>query len=286
MGKKRCYRKESAILNYASYIQYLDRLTELAISVFEWQNIPDTIDPRFLELTLFTSGQAVFFKDEVIGFLGLQTVTGGNFNVYRIPNDRRAYAVNGYQRELNQNNSVIIYNSLLRKPSLVNIKLYAKRLSNIDRIIDINVNAQKTPTLVQCNEQQKLTMETLFEDYDGNVPIIYANKGLDTKDIKPLTSQTPYIADKLYELKTQIWNEALTFLGITNINTTKKERLITDEVSRNQGGVIASRNSRLESRQLACKAINKIFGLNVWCDYKKDYAVIDDIENEDGENDE
>ena len=87
---------ESATRNDAAYMQYYNRLTELAISMFEWKNLPDTVDPRYLELVLFSSGQAVFFKDEVLGYLGLRCLIGGGFNVYRIPIRRRAFADNGY----------------------------------------------------------------------------------------------------------------------------------------------------------------------------------------------
>lgn len=91
-----------------------------------------------------------------------------------------------------------------------------------------------------------------------------------------LSTEAPYVADRIYQLKTQIWNEALTYLGISNINVQKKERLITDEVSRNMGGVIASRYSRLNARQNACEKINKMFGLNVWCEYRDDYRELDE----------
>ena len=63
--------------------------------------------------------------------------------------------------------------------------------------------------------------------------------------------------------------------GFSNINIQKKERLITDEVTRNQGGTIASRYSRLESRRDACKKINAMFGLDIWCDYREDFQAID-----------
>ena len=88
----------------------------------------------------------------------------------------------------------------------------------------------------------------------------------------------------MYQLKTQIWNEALTYLGISNINVQKKERLITDEVTRNQGGTIASRYSRLNARRDACKQINDMFGLDVWCDYREDYqAITEDNDTVDGD---
>lgn len=86
-----------------------------------------------------------------------------------------------------------------------------------------------------------------------------------------MKTDAPYICDKIYELKTKIWNEALTYLGISNVSVEKKERLITDEVDRSQGGVLASRYSRLVARQQACEQINKMFGLNVWCEYREDF---------------
>lgn len=263
--------------NMQSYYEYLDRLTELAISMFEWKNLPDGIDPRFLELTLFTDGQAVFFKDEELdNYLCLQVATNGGFNVYRIPLRRRAYAVNGYQKNLNINDSVIIYNNMLRHNSVRTVKLYAERISNLDRIIDVNANAQKTPVLVQGTEQQKLTLQNVYKEYDGNAPVIFGYNDLDIKGFNVLKTDAPYVSDKLYQLKTQLWNECLTYLGISNLNIQKKERLVADEVVRNQGGTIASRYSRLNARRQACDEINKMFNLDIWVDYREDYREADD----------
>ena len=268
--------EESAFANNRVYGEYLERLTELSISMFEWKNLPDTIDARFLELTLFGDGQAVFFKDEELGFLCLQVAMNGGFNVYRVPIGRRAYAVNGYQRNLDDTNSVIIYNNYLRTNSVNMVKIYAKRLYNLDRIIDVNANAQKTPILVQGTEQQRLTLLNLYKEYDGNSPVIFGDKNLDLNGLKSISTEAPYVADKIYTLKTEIWNEALTYLGISNLNIQKKERLISDEVIRNQGGTIASRYSRLEARRQACEQINKMFGLNIDVDYRDDFREADD----------
>lgn len=283
MGRRKRDREfwESADLNNASYIQYYDRLTELSISMFEWRNLPDSVDPRFLELTLFANGMAVFFKDEVEDYLALQCAISGPLNVYRIPIRRRAYAVNGYNRELDDKNSIIIYNNMLHKNSMLDVRMFARELYNLDRAISVNANAQKTPILIRCDENQRLTLENLYMDYDGNKPVIYGDKGLNPNALSVLKTDAPYVADKLYTLKTQKWNEALTYLGISNVNITKRERLITDEVTRNQGGTIASRYSRLQSRRMACEQINKMFGLNVQCDYREDFQEIVDAEDSD-----
>lgn len=281
---------ESAYMNNRTYLQYYNRLTELAISMFEWKGLPDTVDARFIEMCLFADGMCVFFKDEDIGFLGLQCMIGGNLNVYRIPIDRHAYATNGYQKNLTEEDSVIIFNNYLHTNSMLDVEMFSKRLYNLDRAIDVNANAQKTPVLIQCDETQRLTMKNLYKQYEGNEPFIFGNKALDVNGLKVLNTGAPYVADKLYQLKTQIWNEALTYLGISNTNFVKKERMITDEVVRNQGGTIASRYSRLESRRQACDKINKMFGLNISVDYREDLremATQGETDNgEDGEDNE
>lgn len=274
MGKRDKAFWESASMNNITFRHYYNRLTELAISMFEWKNLPSTVDPRFLELTLFGDGMCVFFKDDVLGYLALQVAVNGGFNVYRIPVNRRAYAVNGYQAKLDDKNSVIIYNNYLHTNSRLDVEMYARRLWDLDRSIDVNAKAQKTPIVIQCDESQRLTMLNLYKKYDGNEPFIFGDTALNTGGVKVLKTDAPYVADKLYTLKTQIWNEALTHLGISNINITKKERLITDEVTRNQGSTVASRYSRLEARREACKAINEMFGLDIWCDYREDYQAL------------
>lgn len=268
---------ESMILNNFTYRQYLNRLTELAISMFEWKNLPKTVDARYLELHLFETGCMVYFKDEVIGDLCLDCIVNGRLDVYGNPLLRRAYSgYNNYQKLLKYNNSVIIWNNYLHSNSILDVEMFARRLYNIDRIIDVNANAQKTPVLVLGNEKQRLALLNLYKEYDGNAPFIFGDKNLDINALKALSTNAPYVCDKLYQLKTQIWNEALTYLGISNINIQKKERLITDEVTRNQGGTIASRYSRLETRRQAVEKINEMFGTNIEVNYREDFQQVSD----------
>lgn len=275
MKKGRKAQTEAFLQNQRTYLQYVNRLTELSISMFDWQNLPDTIDARFLELALFNDGMAVFFKDEVMGYLGMQVMIGGALDVYRIPITRTAFAQNGYQMKLDQSNSVIIFNNMLHTNSILDVQEMSKRLYEIQRTIDVNVIQQKTPKIITCTENQRLVMKNLYAQYMGNEPFIFGDKNLDLSGIKTFDTTSPYVADKLYDLKTQYWNEALTYLGISNVNTVKKERMITDEVQRNLGGTIASRYSRLFMRQQACEQINKMFGLNISVDYREDMQVLD-----------
>lgn len=274
--RKRTNFETSLAMNNMSYMFYFNRLKELALSMFEWKNLPETCDERFLELALFDCGQAIFFKDEVMGELALRCTVSGGFNVYNVPIKRRAYAVNGYHKNLTIEDSVIIYNNYLRINTVDAMRLFAMRLWEYDNIIDVNARAQKTPVLLHCSENERLSVVNAYKEFDGNAPVIYADKSLDLKNFDVLTTNAPYVADKMYTLKTQIWNEALTYLGISNLNIQKKERLVADEVVRNQGGTIASRYSRLNARRMAAEQINRMFGLEIEVNFRQDYREADD----------
>lgn len=267
---------EAVITNNIVFGHYYNRLKELALSMFEWKNLPDSIDSRFMEDALFRDGFCVFFKDEVMGYLCLRTMIGGELDVYNIPTNRIAYASNGYNRSLDRDNSVLIFNNMLHNNSVTDIKMFAKRLYECDRTIDVNIKAQKTPVMITCDENQRLTMKNLYAQYEGNEPFIFGGKDLDLKKVQALTTGAPYVADKVHETKMQIWNEVMTYLGISNVSMIKRERLVTDEVSRNMGSVVMSRYSRLNERKEACKKINAMFGLDVDVDYRSDIQAYSD----------
>ena len=287
---------ESANANSIAEQYYLSRLSELAMSMFKWKELPDSIDARFLEYTLFYEGAAVFFKDNDLldknlsenergedgTYLALQVVLGGNLNVYRVPNDRKAYAVNTYNKKLTAENSVIIWNNMLRLPEYGRMMFYAQKLAQIDRAIDVNVKGQRFPIAVLCDESQRLTLKNVYEQYDGNQPFIFGDKSLDLSGIQVINTGSPFVSDKLQQLKNNIWAEAMMCLGIPNSPSEKKERLVANEAKVSQGGTLASRSSRLEMRKRACDEINKMFGLGIDVEYNQDL----DMSTEDGDSSE
>lgn len=260
--------------NNSSYLMYLWRLLDLAMSVFEWHNLPKGVDERMLELWLVQNGFCVFFYDEDLkygqnelnapeGYAVLQAMIAGQWDMYNYPRERRAYAVNGLNVKLDETNSVLIFNDYLRVPMFMTLDLYARRLAEIDRTIDVNVRNQKTPKILRGSDKQTLTMKNIVKQIDGNVYNVIVDKNFDVSNMDTLDLTAPYVAGELNVLKHQYWNEALTYLGIENVNTEKKERLVSDEVMSNMGDVEAQRFVRLNARQQACDQIKELFDLDV-----------------------
>lgn len=267
---------ESKYKNDRTFNSFYMRLVSLAISMWDWQNMPDTVNKRYLETRLFSRGSMVFFKDETLGFLALPFVNTGPVDIYNEPTKIMAFSSTGYTKDLENNKDcVIIWNNELHMPMQPTIEEFAWRLANVQRTMDVNVHVQKTPLMLLCDEDQRLTLLNLYKNYAGNEPVIFADKKLSPDSIKVLKTDAPYMASSLYDLESQIWNEALTYLGITNVNVVKKERLISDEAVRNQGGTIAQRHARMNMRKDAVERINKMFNLDINIEFQSDIAMRD-----------
>lgn len=269
--------------NVNSFIKYRDQLMELGMSMIAWdfskigKDERQFLTQRQIEWNEYYKGATVFFKDEELGsYLCLPVMLSGPFDLDDIPKKRVAYAKNGYRKELDESNSVVIYNNYLRKPSCYTVNHYASMLSDLEENVMVNCKAQKTPVAIVCEENERLSMINLYEQYDGNYPFIFGQKNLNLGNIKSISTGAPFVADKLYQIKMQIWNEALTHLGISNISYQKKERLVSDEVIRNMGGTIASRYSRLEVRRDAVEKIKDMFQINIEVDFREDFRQTDD----------
>lgn len=264
------------ILNQNTFVDYYNRLRSLALSIFEWTGFPDSVNIRYLETALFDQGRVVFFKDPMLGFLALRGGPDGPLNIYGDPITVRAYGFNGYNKQLEPNDYVFIRNNLQTLPTETTIRLFAQRLTQAERSIDVNIAAQRTPVLILCEDKQRLTLKNVYQQYVGNEPVIFADKSLAPENFRVLKTDAPYVADKLQLYKTDLWNDCMTFLGINNANTDKRERLIVPEVEANDQLVSTSAQVMLLTRQDACREINKRFGLNVSVKMREQPAEIDE----------
>lgn len=269
-------------INSLTYDFYYDRLKNLSINAIEWEGLPEEIDERFLELSLFDNGNALFFYDDIVGrFITLPAALHGPMNIYNVPRNRRAYAVNGYNYSATDKNSVIIFNNYLRQPGFLGAQFYAMKLYELERTQDVNIKGQKFPVLVKGSEKQRLSMLNLYEQYDGNCPFIFGDEKLNPEQFQVLNTNSPFVADKIQILKQQIWKEALLYYGI-DTQVVKPERLTVLESAGNIGTIEAERFVRLNARRQAAEEINSMFGLDIWPKYRyetlTDYGQLDTLE--------
>lgn len=258
------YESIARNLNDYTLTDYFIRLMLIARSVFEWEGLPDNMNEKWIERYLFAEGKCVFFKDPVKGYMVTAVAPNGRLNYYNEPTSVRPYAIDYTGKSLiNDENCVIIKNNDMCVPTTRTIQLYAYKLASIDRTIDINVQAQKTPVIVQCSEKERLSMRNFMKQRNDNEPLIFTTDKMNTDGIQVHDLKAPVVFKDLELQKHMVWNECMTYLGINNANQDKKERLVDDEVQANNEQVEACFNAMLSERQRACEMINKIFGLNI-----------------------
>ena len=256
----------SMLLNNATAIDYDDRLHMLAISLFTWKGLDDIAGfgaSHFIEESLYRYGKACIVKDDEIGIKALNVTAAGKLNIYYLPVKVNAFST-GYNKIYDFDDVVYIMNNELQKPTKDTLTLFAARLYETERTSDVNLQAQKTPVLIEGDKNVLLTLKNTYMQYSGNMPVIYGNKNFDVSSkLNVLRTDAPYIVDKLEDHKHNLWNDCMTFLGINNANTSKKERLVTSEVESNDQLINYYLNCFYKTRKKACDILNEKFGTNV-----------------------
>ena len=254
----------SQLSNFKTYLAYRTKMLSLAENVFQFKNMNPFIDMAFINSELVTKGSIAFFKDEVMGLIALPYTSIGSLDIYGRPNRIAVIPKKGtYNRILNRDEFVIMYDNDSHLPIYPNIIQSAERLALIKRTIDINIEQQRTPRVWKTTEENKKTMEDLVNNVDGNVNTIITYDNIDLDESNCVLAPAPYVADKLNQDKKEEWSEFLELIGITNVSVQKRERVIRDEVICSMGGTIASRYSRFTSRKNAIDKINKMFNENI-----------------------
>ena len=260
MAKKRATLSD--LLNDLTYRTHFDKNRLICLNEHEWDGLPEGIEARHIERLLFNPGFAVFFRDPGMDYMVLEGSPDGHLNVYGDPLGYRVHGYN-YQRHIKAEDCVIIRNNLLGLPTEPFIMHYVNKITEAERTMDVNIKACKTPVIFACDDKDVLTFKRIFQEVDGNVPAIFADRGLNLDSIQAFLTGVKFMGNELMDYKRSVESDLLTFLGQNNTPVDKKERLITDEAEANDQLIASFADLQLQARQKACEEINALFGLNV-----------------------
>lgn len=260
MARKRATLTD--LLNDLTYSTLYNKFKMVAMNEFEWDGLPDGILPRHIERHLFHKGFACFFKAPGMSHMVLEAESTGRLNVYEDPQEYRVHGF-GYHHTVKAEECVIIRNNILALPTEKFVIHYVNKLTEAERTMDVNVKACKTPVIFACDDKDVLTFKRIFQQVDGNVPAIFADRGLNLESITAFQTGVKFMGNELMDYKRSVESDLLTFLGQNNTPVDKKERLITDEAEANNQLIESFADLQLEARKKACEEINALFGLSV-----------------------
>lgn len=276
----------SQLTNFMTYLMYVDQLRAIAENVFIFDNLPKSLNKRYINNILLNRGKIAFFKDEVMGLIALPFEDKEvKRNIYDEPVSILVRSKsNNYHRRLREGEYVIMYDNNLCISIWLHILQYAERLSLCMRTTDINIVQQRTPRFWKVKNENLKTIQDLKNKVDTNDDAIVTYKDLDLDDTTMVLAPSPYVADKVDLHYEKIWNEFLRFVGVANLSYTKKERNISDEIQAMQGGTIASRINRFEPRKDAIEEINEKFGTDIQVKYYDGLPNTDKKEDEEDDD--
>ena len=246
--------------NQKILMNYLKRLQLMAMAIFKWEGLEENgCNARFMEKVLFEDGKAVIVFDKTKGFMNLRVNPTNYNNVYEEPIGITAHSFY-YHQSYRMDEVVYVRNNDLEMSTKEIVEIYAYRLYEIEAVKRVNLNALKTPVVIQGSTKQEQSLIQAFQKWAGNEPFFFADKDFNLEDVLKVHDLKPtYYLDKLTAEKHEVLNEFLTSIGVNNANTDKKERLIVSEVESNNDMINVYLNMFYKTRQKACDDFNKMF---------------------------
>lgn len=251
----------------------------LACNRFRWENLPDGIESRHIEEALFFHGECAFVDDEHNGVKMKKVLPcspSGNMNVYGDPVSVQVTGV-GYSKLKNIKDVVRILANDDAIPSNIYINYYSDLINNIETTMRANLKQQRRPYIVATSKNHELTHKNIKKKMENEEEFIFIDeeltRGSGDVGINVMNTNAPYLLDNLQNFKNDTVSELLTFLGLNNTNTNKKERLLVDEVNVNNSHILMNLDIEYKNRKKACDEINKMFGTNI-----KVVKVIDELQ--------
>lgn len=257
-----------------NYIDYCIRLINTCENIFTYENLPDTLNPFFLEYYLRTNGTCALINDNQYGIIAVRGGYGTDVDVYGLgthfigANCKKSYDIN-----INDDNIVMCNNNITMTSDIYIIDKYAKILNEIDKSTNCNIIYSRLyPIPIAKNESDKHQLESMLKAIiDCNIGKVastdYNINDLlqqETFNIVNLTdSNAASKVDTLVRLKDAVLKDFLREIGI-NVNTLDKSAQVTSqELNSFVNYTNLNLFDNLGERQKFIEKCNEKFGTNM-----------------------
>lgn len=277
------YNAQDKIKNINDYVRYMLARTQ---SMFKYNNLPDSIPQRMLELMLQTNGNVCFYKHNgtlyvFTGGLGGEPDEYYRPTIYTVANPALKFSKN---LKINEECVVMLNDSML-VGLLPMFNRYASQLTENDlslRIADINTRI--ISVLSSSDDVTTASAKVYLKDVeDGKLGIIAENELLDGVKVQPNGTSNNNIITSLIEyeqyLKASWYNE----LGLNANYNMKRESINSQEAQLNDDALLPLIDDMLKCRKEALEKINKMFGTDIsveldssWKDNQEEIDALQD----------
>ena len=243
----------------------LNEFLNLAINRFTWTNLPKGLTSERLEEMLICHGTlGAFVENEMLVILPMFGTK--KVNIYNEHTDFHLFGFNGQTFSKSEEEIVKLKNNQLGTEDLSTLQIYAKKIDDIEQTQDVNLFQQTIPKLIGTNKDGILTAKNIMKQIKEHKFVIFTkSKGIENqiKKEEVLDNTAPFLLDKLGDYENFYRNKVLTFLGINNANTDKKERLITSEVDANNDYIQINLDLMYDMRKRFCMEVKEKFGIMI-----------------------
>ena len=248
----------------------------MLVNSFVWKNLPVQKDGKPIYYT--RPEQYLYYRGLMAAFIDDDGETGliypafpcGSLRDDGFYTEYIMYSFNGKNWRRNFEDIELCENLPNQLPTRPLVFYYIERMKSVLSTIDVQIIKSRGGDIFEVmDEKQAEQVAKLWENMTKNRPIqTIINDSYQKKEIQKLTvydSRESQILD-MWDIYDKFKHEFLTYFGINNTETEKKERLLTDEVNANNE-LIA--HGLYESQYLCrldfCSRCNEHFGWNILC---------------------
>lgn len=264
------FNNEYSMADLVEY--YMANMFNRTLMMFEWKNLPDNMDSFDMEKFTQLKGFTLFIYDEKDDSR-YYVLEGSKYdNISWNYEATKSLIVNPALKGLEQKYE-IGKNCVLIRNDYVCVGLYPIIEKNSIDIANTDVsiryaqfNTRFKTLFTASDDNDKDSVDGIIENiWNGLKPAAVVTNDLYKKSIEGIQyshSQNTDIKD-LIELKQYQLAQFFIELGINANYNMKKESVSADEFRMNDDALMPLIDQMLACRKMACKQINKIFGLNV-----------------------